>query len=42
MFNIMTPGEPLITFVHFDRTIHLTPIAILGASIVLALEMSLQ
>jgi len=22
IFNIMTPGEPLITFIHFDRTIH--------------------
>jgi cobalt/nickel transport system permease protein len=22
MFNIMTPGEPLVTLVHFDRTIH--------------------
>ncbi len=22
MFNIITPGEPLVTLVHFDRTIH--------------------
>ncbi len=23
MFNIVTPGEPLITFIHFDRTVQL-------------------